>query len=97
LHHYTSSLLHDACRFQSTLSILYVRALRGASVVCQLAIKWTVDPTPTTLEHVRIDHRRGDVLMSQEFLHGADIGPFLQQVRGKAMPTLIVTLLIIRR
>jgi hypothetical protein len=73
------------------MSILYVWALRGASVVRQLAIKWTADPTPTTLEHVRIDHRRGDVLVSQEFLHGADIGPFLQQVRGKAMPQGVAT------
>jgi hypothetical protein len=56
----------------------------GVSVVRQLAIKWTVDPTPTTLEHVRVDHRCGDILVSQEFLHGADIGPFLQPVRGKA-------------
>jgi hypothetical protein len=29
--------------------------------------------------------------MSQEFLHGADIGPFLQQVRGKAMPQGVAT------
>ncbi len=54
----------------------------------QLAIEWTADPTPTTLEHVRIDHRRGDILVSQEFLHSADIGPLLQQVRGKAVPVI---------
>lgn len=41
----------------------------------QLAIEWTADPTPTTLEHMRIDHRRADILVSQEFLHGTDIGP----------------------
>ena len=43
-----------------------------------LAIEWTADPTPTTLQHVRIDHRRGDILVSQEFLHGTDIGSLLQ-------------------
>ena len=37
-------------------------------MVRQLAIEWTVDPAPTTLEHVRIDHRRGDILVAQEFL-----------------------------
>ena len=46
-------------------------------MVRQLAIEWTADPTPTTLEHMRIDHRRGDILVSQEFLHGTDIGPLL--------------------
>ena len=52
----------------------------------ELAIEWTADPTPTTLEHVRIDHRRSDILVSQEFLYGTDIGPLLQQVGGKAVP-----------
>ena len=57
----------------------------------QLAIEWTADPTPTTLEHVRIDHRRGDILVSQEFLHGTAIGPLLQQVRGKAVAQGVAT------
>ena len=57
----------------------------------QLAIEWTANPTPTTLEHVRRDHRRGDILVSQEFLHGTDIGPLLQQVRGKAVPQGVAT------
>ncbi len=52
----------------------------------ELAIEWTADPTPTTLQHVRIDHRRGDILVSQEFLYGTDIRPLLQQVGGKAVP-----------
>ena len=57
----------------------------------ELAIEWTADPTPTTLEHMRRDHRRGDILMSQEFLHGTDIRPLLQQVRGKAVPQGVAT------
>ena len=55
-------------------------------MVRRLAIEGTADPTPTTLEHVCIDHRRGDILVSQEFLHSTDIGPLLQQVCGKAVP-----------
>lgn len=52
----------------------------------KLAIEWTADPTPTTLQHVRIDHRRGDIFVSQEFLYGTDIRLLLQQVSGKAVP-----------
>ena len=57
----------------------------------ELAIEGTADPTPTTLQHVRIDHRRGDIFVSQEFLYGADIRPLLQQVRGKAVPQGVAT------
>lgn len=52
----------------------------------ELAIERTADPTPTTLQHVRIDHRRSDIFVSQEFLYGTDIRPLLQQVRDKAVP-----------
>ena len=54
-------------------------------------------PSPTALQHVRIDHRRTDVLVPQEFLHGPAIVAVLQQVRGKAVSERISTLLIIRR
>ncbi len=44
-----------------------------------------------------IDHRRTDVLVPEQFLHGADIVPGFQQMGGKRMAERISTLLIIRR
>lgn len=43
----------------------------------ELAIERTVDPTPTALQHMRIDHRRGDILVSEECLDSTDIRPLL--------------------
>src|SRR5215470_16872478 len=38
------------------------------------------------VEHVRVDHRRADVVVSQELLDGADVAPVLEQVRGERVP-----------
>ena len=43
------------------------------------------DPLAALLEYVRINHGRPHVVVAQELLDGADIGPALQQVRRKAM------------
>ena len=32
-----------------------------------------------------VDHRRADIRVAQQLLHGADIGAGLQQMRGKRM------------
>ena len=70
--------------------------LIGASR-CSARIEWTPHPAPTALQHMRVDHGRSDVLVPQEFLHGPNIVTILQQVRSKAVPERISTLLIIRR
>jgi hypothetical protein len=44
-----------------------------------------------------IDHRGGDIDMSEEFLHRPDVITIRQQMRGKRMAERISTLLIIRR
>jgi hypothetical protein len=62
-----------------------------------LGVERAVDTPATALQHMRIDHGSADVLVSQKFLHGTDVIAIFQQMRGKTMATLIVTLLIIRR
>ena len=49
-------------------------------------IERTADPSPTALQHVRVDHSRTDVLVPQEFLHCPNIVTVLQQGRCKAVP-----------
>src|SRR6266487_6097494 len=38
------------------------------------------------VEHVRIDLRRRDIGMAEEYLYRAQIGPVLQQMAGECMP-----------
>jgi hypothetical protein len=41
-----------------------------------------------TLSHdMRVNHRGLHIGVSQQFLHGADVVPSLEQMRGKAMTT----------
>jgi len=60
----------------------------GASVAPQLAIEWTVDSTPTTLQHVCIDHRCFDVGMSHVLLNLPDVHAVEQQVGPEAVTTM---------
>jgi hypothetical protein len=48
-------------------------------------VKWTMDPTSSTLQHMGIDHGGTHVLVSQEFLHRPDIIAVLQQMRSETM------------
>ena len=41
--------------------------------------------SPTTIEDMGIDHGRRNILMSEEFLNGADIVACFQQMSGEAM------------
>jgi hypothetical protein len=67
----------------------------GGNARCSAWIEWTPYPTPAALQHVRIDHRRLDVLVPQEFLHGPNIVPVLQQVRSKAVAQRMATAALI--
>jgi hypothetical protein len=62
-----------------------------------LGVEWAADSPAAALQHVRVEHGGTDVLVSQEFLHRADIVAIFQQMCGEGMATLIVTLLIMRR
>src|SRR6266700_2402909 len=41
--------------------------------------------SPTLVQHVRVDHRRRDVRMPEQLLHGADVVAIVQQMGGKGM------------
>jgi hypothetical protein len=49
-------------------------------------IQWTDRLTRGDLEHMRVNHRRAYITVSQELLHRTDIGPTLQEMRRKAVP-----------
>ena len=43
---------------------------------CRLQeVCWALDPTTTPIEHMGIDHRRPDVLVPEQFLHGPNVVP----------------------
>ena len=44
------------------------------------------DTLPALLNHMRVNHRGGQIGMSQQFLDGADVRAPLQQVRCEAVP-----------
>ena len=45
----------------------------------------TLDAASTPVEHMGIDHRRPDVLVTEQFLHCADVIPRFEQMRRKGM------------
>lgn len=47
--------------------------------------KWTPHGPSSSLDHVRINLRSPYVAMTELFLHGPNIGPRLQQMRGERM------------
>ena len=46
-------------------------------------IRRTHNAEPTSIQHMRIDHRRSDVGMTEQLLDRADIRPTLEEVCGK--------------
>ena len=42
-------------------------------------------PFAAALQHVRIEHRRADIFMPEQFLYSTDIVAIFEQMRGKAM------------
>ena len=42
------------------------------------AVRGAVHPTPASIEHMGIDHRRADILMPKELLNRSNIVPVLQ-------------------
>ena len=60
-------------------------------------VRWTLEPAPTPIEHMGVWHCRTDVFVPEAFLHCPDVVPRFEPMGRKGVPTLIVTLLIIRR
>jgi len=50
------------------------------------AINGTAHAEGAAIEHVRVHHRRADVGMTQQLLHGPNVVPVLEQVGRKRMP-----------
>ncbi len=46
----------------------------------------TADAPSALVQDVRGNHGRPNVLVAEQFLHGADVVPVGQQVRGEGMP-----------
>ena len=44
-----------------------------------------LDASRTAVQDMRVDHRRGDVLVAEQFLHSADVATVLEEVRGEGM------------
>ena len=45
----------------------------------------THDGAGATVQHMGVDHRRADVPMSEQFLHGPDVVAVLEKVRGEGV------------
>ena len=52
----------------------------------RLVIQWTADDHARFVEHVGVDHCSRHLLVTEQFLHSADIIPVFQQMRSKTMP-----------
>ena len=46
-------------------------------------IQWTTYRQPASIQHMGVDHGGADIGVAQQFLHGADVGAGLQQMRGQ--------------
>ncbi len=49
-------------------------------------VKRTPHTLPATVQYMSVDHCRTDVLVTEQFLHGANVCSRFKQVRSKAMP-----------
>jgi hypothetical protein len=48
-------------------------------------IQGTAHRQPDAIQHVRLDHRRVHILVTQQFLHRPDIVALLEQMRREAV------------
>lgn len=48
-------------------------------------VQWTLHTKPSTIQHMCVHHRRADVRMPQQLLHGPNILARLEKVRGERM------------
>src|SRR5450631_3707395 len=51
---------------------------------CKSPIQRTHHAPAALVQHMRVDHRRGNIGMAEQLLHGADVVTTLQQMRGKS-------------
>src|SRR5262245_62483204 len=67
-----------------------VYSLIGATADCRSQVQDPVGGARhgrgPAVEHVRVDHRGADVVVSQELLDGTNVASVLEQVRGERVP-----------
>ncbi len=57
--------------------------IRKENELTEKVIQGTFHPLPPLLQHMRIDHGRGNVIVTKKRLNGSDICATLQQVGRK--------------
>ena len=50
---------------------------------------------PAALQHMRVEHSRADILVSQEFLDRTNVIPIFQKVRRKGVPQRMTTTMLL--
>jgi hypothetical protein len=63
-----------------------VLLLFGSRASASLHVEGTLHASAAAVEQVRVDHGRADVLVTEQFLDGANIVSSLKQVGGEGMP-----------
>jgi len=61
----------------------FLAAGRTALALAHRSIQWATHGQSAAIEHEGVDHGGLDVLVADEFLHGADVATVFEQVRAK--------------
>ena len=69
-------------QWEKQSEILFQRKFRNSGA----GVKLTVHLLQTALVHMGVNLGRGDVGMAEHFLNYPQVGPMIQEVRGKGMP-----------
>src|SRR5688572_25936811 len=55
------------------------------------SVRGALHPQPAAVHHMRVNHRRSDVAVTQQLLHGPDVVAALDQVGCKGVPEGVAT------
>jgi hypothetical protein len=61
------------------------KQIRNRAVLARSAVEGTSDAAYATIERVGVDHRRGDIFVTEQFLDGPDVVAVFQQVGSEGM------------
>ena len=64
----------------------FLRGMESTFPIALSVIQRAFNRPVAALEHVRVDHGGIDILVTEQFLHGADIVAILEKLGGKSMP-----------
>ena len=89
----SSAVLHGASAQRSTAETATGRAPIGASLRAEHPVGGAADGGGGTVD-VRVDHRRGDIAVTEELLNGPDVVAVFEQVGRERVAKSIRTLLM---